>query len=489
LTRCVVLEDFKMFGSHARTLVRSGVVGALVAMLSASLFNGCSSDEEQGDPKQNQDASVDSSIDVQEDCRLVGVSCSEHGQCCSANCDPTLNACVKVGQCKDPGESCSAGNECCTFVCDGGKCGSKACTSDNQACTDDSQCCSARCVAGDGGKRCEPLNPACKTSGNDCGTHADCCSKFCQNGRCSSQPSFCTQTGDACSADNECCVGLCKKQDGAVLGLCSQPGAPGTTGCLAAGEVCGGGAAGDAGLSDAGVPLCGGECCSRACAPWGPTGVLVCQPPSGCRPTGEICLADSDCCGSPGLPGGNGSVRCSKSAGEPVGRCDNGTACRPSGAVCKLATGSCNAENNCCAGNVNVDPSVCQQDSLGIPRCTEIDCADGGSLAGQPCATSADCCGLPCLPNKNAGEGGSLYICGDSCVPSGGACTTDSDCCAGLPCKAPPGSTQGTCGETIIPDAGTDAGTCALYGQDCTTDSDCCNEVPCSNGKCLFVVK
>jgi len=31
------------------------------------------------------------------------------------------------------------------------------------------------------------------------------------------------------------------------------------------------------------LPICGGECCSRACFPYGPTGVLICQPPSGCR--------------------------------------------------------------------------------------------------------------------------------------------------------------------------------------------------------------
>jgi hypothetical protein len=239
-------------------------------------------------------------------------------------------------------------------------------------------------------------------------------------------------------------------------------------------------------VSDAGVPVCGGECCSRSCAPYGPTGVLVCQPPSGCRPTGEICMTDGDCCGAPGVPGGNGSVRCSKADGAPVGRCDNGNACRPAGAVCKLATTSCNAENNCCAGNVNQDPTVCQQDLLGIPRCTGAgDCSEAGSRAGQPCSTSADCCGLPCLPNAQVGDGGSPFVCGTSCVPTDGACTTDADCCSGLPCKAPPGSTQGRCGEINIPDSGTDGGSCSYYGQDCSTGADCCNNIPCYNGRCV----
>jgi hypothetical protein len=211
--------------------------------------------------------------------------------------------------------------------------------------------------------------------------------------------------------------------------------------------------------------------------------VLVCQPPSGCRPTGETCRDDSDCCGSDG---------CSKTPGEPVGRCDNGNACRPAGAVCKLATSSCNAENNCCAGNVNQDPTVCQQDLLGIPRCTGVgDCTDAGPFEGLECATSADCCGLPCVPN--ADPNGPPFVCGSSCVPEGGSCSTDADCCSSLPCIAPPGSTEGICGSPQdggVPDSGVPDGgpECAYYGQQCTQDEDCCNDVPCTQGRCLYPV-
>ena len=465
---------------------------------------GCGSDDEDGSKTPKKDASSDTSQDGSggsagsggsggtPNCKLAGVTCASNADCCSANCDPATNACVNpIGTCKSAGQGCSAPTECCTLVCSGGTCGSTLCTSDNQACTTGAQCCSGTC--GDAG--CVPLNGSCKTAGNSCSAHGDCCSKLCKNGNCAAQPSFCTQQGDLCSANTDCCTGICTKASGSSVGTCTEPKAPGATGCLVAGQVCGEGASADGGVvkNDAGVPVCGGECCSRSCAPYGPTGVLVCQPPSGCRPTGEVCTQDSDCCGSPGLPGGNGSVKCSKGAGEPVGRCDNGNACRPSGAVCKLASGSCNAENNCCAGNVNKDPSVCQQDLLGIPRCTGVgDCTEAGSQVGKACATSADCCGLPCLPNANAGDGGATYICGSSCVPSAGACTTDADCCAGLPCKAPPGSTQGVCGYKDTPDAGTDsgsdAGTCAYYGQTCTVAADCCNNVPCTNGKCVYKI-
>jgi hypothetical protein len=109
------------------------------------------------------------------------------------------------------------------------------------------------------------------------------------------------------------------------------------------------------------------------------------------------------------------------------------------------------------------------------------------------------------------------FVCGGECVGSGGSCTTSADCCPGLPCTVPPGSTRGTCGSPPSGDAGqpppgdaappvgdanppddatiADAPVdgpkppCAEYGQICTTSSDCCNGVPCVDGRCRYVVK
>jgi hypothetical protein len=238
----------------------------------------------------------------------------------------------------------------------------------------------------------------------------------------------------------------------------------------------------------------------------------VCQPPSGCRPTGEICATDADCCGFGGLPGDGSPLGCNKdNPGDLVGRCGNGNACRPAGAICKLATMSCNAENNCCSGNVNQNPFACQQDILGIPRCTLLGqpCTDAGSKVGQACASSADCCGLACVPNPayTADGGAPPFVCGGKCVDSGGTCSTSADCCPGLPCTVPPGSTRGTCGQPPTVDAGTPDATppadvgivdvapdgpkppCAEYGQVCTSNSDCCNGVPCTDGRCVYIVK
>ncbi len=93
-------------------------------------------------------------------------------------------------------------------------------------------------------------------------------------------------------------------------------------------------------------------------------------------------------------------------------------------------------------------------------------------------------------------------MCGTTCVTSGGACTANADCCAGLPCAIPPGATKGVCGGSVLPDGGIDpgggttstsdggtagdGGVCALYGQQCAQASDCCSSVPCTNGTCHY---
>jgi hypothetical protein len=265
---------------------------------------------------------------------------------------------------------------------------------------------------------------------------------------------------------------MCTKAEDADVGVCALVPAEGAGGCLSAGEVCGG-------TYDGGdLPICGGECCSRACLPYGPTGMLICQPPSGCRPTGEVCATDDDCCGSINNPDGEtANITCSKVGDNPLGRCDAGNACTPAGGICRLQESSCNANANCCAGNV-LQYNTCRLDNLGVPRClaSEIDdCGDPMDYVGLPCASAADCCGLPCAP-ESFEEFAPLVCGGDPCVPAGGVCTTSADCCAGLPCIVQPGSTTGICGDT--------PGDCIEYGQPCESSEDCCNGLPCEDGTC-----
>ena len=297
-----------------------------------------------------------------------------------------------------------------------------------------------------------PLNTKCKTLGNQCASGADCCSSLCSNGTCQAS-SFCGQGGDACSTGSDCCTGTCTVAAGATLGTCgaSPPGGPANCGVVD-GQLCGGSAP-DGGIvrNDAGLPACGGPCCSRACAPWGPTGVLVCQPASGCHVVGDLCTADSDCCGSAGLPGGSGKpVTCDITPPATLGICRNPMGCKPDGDVCKLKTMSCNSSCDCCSGNCETQ-DTCKQDNMGVPRCAAAQCA----VAGGACASSANCCGgTPCVPNPVDG-GAPRYVCsGNRCIAACGQCTDNADCCPGTSCIVGTGSSQGVCGPCGGPPTG-----------------------------------
>lgn len=460
------------------------------------------------DGSSNQDGgSLDGSMDpdARPICKDVGESCTSSLECCTTNCEGPAGAgkCAEPinDQCRPAGETCASATDCCTGSCLAGTCSDRQCIADNQPCNTGEECCGGTCTGG----FCKALSTTCKISGNPCTTDNECCSKLCHAGVCSAAVSFCRQQGDVCAEAGDCCTGTCNKQSGDALGLCGPPpAAPGGTQCTPKGVVCG--KVGDT------VPECGGKCCSRVCAPGGAApGFMVCQPPSGCSPTGELCRTDSDCCGWSGAPDPViGPVFCSKKSDtQEFGRCENGGSCREAGSICKPGNEACAAENNCCARdglpanycNSNPD-NCCRKDALGIPRCildVTLDCTTPPP-PGSTCATSADCCGKPCILNK----------CEGSCVSQGGVCTTHSDCCPGLPCVIPTGRSTGICGGTLLPDGGvsdagpppSDAGAgdpdsgsggsdggsggaCALYGQSCETLS-CCDGVPCIEQVCRY---
>jgi hypothetical protein len=405
------------------------------------------------------------------ECTATGETCTDDAGCCTGNCDDLTGICSRVaGQCLMADAECSTGPDCCSFSCVNFRCSGNQCTSDNAACSDDGECCSGIC--GDAGT-CTPLNVACKTSGNTCGGNAECCSGLCSNGICNNAPSFCGQTGDTCSIDSECCGGYCMISNGAPLGICAVVPSSGASQCVNAGELCEKGA--DYDPTKDTLDQCGGECCSRACFPYGPNGVLVCQPASGCRPTGELCADDNDCCGGGTNPEANQAhVTCRKEPGFALGRCDQGNMCAPAGDICRLDTMQCNDTADCCGGNVHTIPTICRQDALGVPRCGgsgTIDCTDPASHVGQVCASSADCCGLPCTGSPEAG-----FFCQAGCQNTGSNCSTTADCCSGLPCNIAPGESTGTCGMM---------GTCSAYGQTCDATHPCCDSLTCNaDGKC-----
>lgn len=444
------------------------------------------------------------------DLALQGESCAETADCCSGVCSPDGKCAMDVTACGEPGASCSNSTQCCTFSCVDGTCGTGSCTADGESCSVDAECCSQTCQ--DDGTcfklndltdftfppeaKKENMSATCKTSGNPCADGGDCCSGLCgDGGTCERGSSFCVQAYDICSEDTDCCQGICAKAEGSVVGVCANRAGAGTRcdNMLVAGEVCDG----DCSL-----------CCSRSCAPFGEGGTFICQPPSGCRPEGELCTSDLDCCG--GDPAfthaGNQSGFCEIQA-DGLGRCSK-TGCTPHGAICgydDISQTSCNKnisapQGTSCCQMAGAKQDLCAVDELLIPRCNALTMCVG---AGEACGTSEDCCdGLPCVQDPD-GIGG--FVCydppgDDVCVDTGGPCTNDGDCCVGTGCQLLPGHATGTCETSDPPDgtggtggtggSGGGSNTCAFYGQTCEQSSDCCNSVPCDTsvepGVCRF---
>jgi hypothetical protein len=320
--------------------------------------------------------------------------------------------------------------------------------------------------------------------GQACAAGADCCSTNCQGGVCVRAYS-CQATGDICLRSSDCCGGVCSTTDGGA-GVCLALTGGGGGGCIQDGNPCSGGT----------------NCCSRTCVNPG-SGATVCQPVSGCRLTGDFCLATNSCCG--GGPNPNGTVQCRPDA-VGSGRCDNGQACNGVGNICgtpHLLDGGLayypdggqiriNAPQDCCDGH----QAVCRVDSSGVPRCFgggssscpagytgQLPCCIGPNLN---CQFSDQCCnGARCLP----GDGG-FYCTTLTCLGVGTLCTPgpSANCCNGTSClstgefgtyacQVPPPSSDGGGGSA---DAG---GTCSANGRSCDAGTGCCSQL-CSAGAC-----
>ncbi len=423
-------------------------------------------------------------------CVPLGQTCASNASCCSGMCDPMSKTCSFAG-CLPQGQLCQAPTDCCSLSCKNGLCGA-ACQPDGKGCSADSDCCSASCV----NLVCKTVSTGnCATLGNPCVSGANCCSFNCQGGVCTPSGGGCQATDDICFKASDCCTGVCNIPNGGKAGTCGVLMSMGSGGCTVDGEPCAGCA----------------NCCSRTCAPT-PIGGRTCVAASGCRPIGEICTKDTDCCGggNSGLPGAN-SVTCKiiPNSNPAIGTCSNPTGCDPDGDICGLAKGNAcgNSRHDCC----DCQPpkiNCCKFDKAGVPRCyggSTKDCPNGYTgkdpcciKAGNLCAFSSECCnGAPCIPDQNG-----VLRCGTMCQPQGQICTATSDCCTGLTCIIPFGKTQGMCGTLMPPgvDGGgvTDGGVapldagkppCSNVGQNCSTTQPCCNSLLCSPpsgvGPCL----
>ena len=407
-------------------------------------------------------------------CLSTGTACSTSsgGVCCSGVCNNSV--CASPAYCGGPASSCSANTDCCSNHCLNGGCSAQQCFDIGTACGANSDCCTQTCISGTCAQI--PNSPGtCKVIGQACASGAECCSTNCQGGVCVRAYS-CQANGDICLRNSDCCGNACSANDGGA-GNCLQINGGGGGGCLQDGNPCSGGT----------------NCCSRTCVNPG-SGATVCQPVDGCRLTGDFCLSTSACCG--GGPNPNGTVQCNG------GRCDNGQACNGVGNICGAATLpdggilQINASQDCCDGK----KTVCKLDSSGVGSSCDAgssECCNGTEClrtGGGEFGVSYACqvppppydAGVPdgggaCLANGTSCDAGvscCSQICASGacrapavCQPLNGVCTATADCCSGLSCSVPSGSTTGTC----------QSGSCPGLGQTCSAQAACCAGLRCLN--------
>lgn len=218
---------------------------------------------------------------------------------------------------KKPAQDCGSGcPECQTCidggcvsstdgaVCSGGTCQNGSCRSNEKNCPAD---CSDGC--------CDAANGVCKPGGDAqfCGRNGEECTACGLNQACRSQH-CCGANSVLCNADEDCCnswacrQGQCCTLNGRSTSTtdprCCEPGDEVNSAkscCRSIGESC------TAATSCCGLSTCvdntccvgpaklcrsNAECCSGVCA-----NVSVERPGTCCRPIGEACVVESDCCG------------------------------------------------------------------------------------------------------------------------------------------------------------------------------------------------
>lgn len=171
-------------------------------------------------------------------------------------------------------------------------------------------------------------------------------------------------------------------------------------------------------------------------------------PGQNCSNEGELCDADSDCCGN--------DLICKIGVCVPncVDKpCTSSLECCPSDACINGLCKKCHGEGEAC--------------SSGLECCSQLRC-NGGTCSpckelGGSCAVPADCCG----------SGFGDVICKDGkcteCASEGGSCPSGSECCSDLLCN-----NKKKC-VTCFDGTGL---------EQCSSDAQCCGELKCINNYC-----
>jgi hypothetical protein len=449
-------------------------------------------DQPDGDPQPDGDApgdgdtpTGDAEADAGDDspfCVGLNGECATTAECCSGRlCDDDgtgTRRCIDETFCKGTGTACERASECCSLSCDGTCQGDGSiCSPVGTDCESDVECCSNDC---DGtcqaiGEHCSPMGETCDEEGYDEG----CCSKACRNFGTEEDPdlrciraSSCGARGEICSEPADCCSGVC------IDGRCPTQNEIGQKNF--AGEPC----------------QVDGDCASYLCASDYPGGPRVCQFLGGCRPTGEICTEDWQCCSD--IHMASGALCDSPTDGQgcvPHGNVDDLSTCAGQlwqggpgepGELC--GDSSFDEVHECCFD--------CEQTILGVWRCSGGGYAcpeqDGGVPEdagdcptcvpdGEACRQSADCCSNICSPflvddtcDPTITECEIELRCGQ-CVPTGGLCTSHADCCDFI-------CTDGVCGERDDDDP-----VCIPVGAPCAEGDVCCDQDAICQDVCRII--
>ena len=417
-------------------------------------------------------------------CLDVGASCSSNADCCTANC--TNGACATIpGQtCGIIGQACTSGANCCSTNCQGGVCvRAYSCQANGDICFRNTDCCGNVCSVTDGGPGvCLAISGGggggCNQDGNPCSGGTTCCSRVCVDpgsGATVCQPvDGCRLTGDFCLSTNACCGGginpngtvQCRTDIVLGSGRCDNGNA-----CNGVGNICGSPHLLDGGVATypdggvihvnasedccdghkqvcrvdtSGVPRCFGG--GSATCPAGYTGQAPC-----CIQTNQSCQFSDQCCdGARCLPG-DGGFYCTLANCLGVG-----TTCTPG-----PSSNCCNG-TSCLRTNNELTSYACQV-SIGGSDAGAADAGGTCAANGSACDAGTGCCSQIC----NAGSCQAPAV----CQPLSGTCTSTADCCSGLSCSVPGGSTTGTCQPS----------NCPGVGQACSTSTTCCTGLFCVN--------
>ncbi len=262
---------------------------------------------------------------------------------------------------------------------------------------------------------------------------------------CESLEVECGEHDDGCGGTLEC--GECEGANaGCMEGMCVDECTPDT--CEDLDAECGEQPDGCGGTLDCGECEAPNANCSE--------GMCECEPDT-CEDVDAECGEQPDGCG--------GTLECGECSGENDECVDGVCECQPHDS-CFGLDAECGEVDDGCGGTLECDE--CGSGEQCVDNQCEVD-PETCEQMGNRCGGTRCCEGLICgLQSPSDGE------CRDRCcVPNGGSCQNDDDCCGtqsgNRQCVATPNCVNGTC--------------CQGENAYCESDEDCCGSLTCGRSQ------